>query len=333
MSRIQGKTITDGVQVYAGIDISKASLDLHVLEPTGGAKGGGLARRFANTHEGIAMLLGCLAERGAGRPCRVVFEPTGRFHLALWRALHEAGHAAVPYNPFRARRFAEADGAMAKTDAIDARVLARAAAFMDLPAVPPPAGNILRIKELHSLRLGLVRALRAAKNRRGAAREALARRLLGDQIALLEAQIAELDAELARMIGADPQLARRRDILVSVPGIGPVSATALIAELPELGAASDKQIAALLGVAPMNRDSGTWKGARRIKGGRARLRAALHMAALAAARCNPDLKACRNRLADAGKHAKVILTAVLRKLVILANALVRDDRLWTPIRP
>jgi transposase len=329
MSRIQGKTISNGVRVYAGIDVSKATLDLHVLKPEGGGEGGSLARRFANTGEGIAALLVCL---GSGR-CRVVFEPTGRFHLALWRALHAAGHAAVPYNPFRARRFAEADGAMAKTDAIDARVLARAAAFMDLPAAPPPAENILRIKELHSLRLSLVRGRRSAKNRHGAACDAMARRLGEAQIAFLQSQIAELDAELTRMIGADPQLARRRDILASIPGIGPASIAALTAELPELGQLDDKQVAALVGVAPMNRDSGTWKGTRRIKGGRARLRAALHMAALAAARANPALKAFRQRLAAAGKPPKVALTAVLRKLVILANALIRDDRLWTPIRP
>ena len=161
----------------------------------------------------------------------------------------------------------------------------------------------------------------------------LARLLLNEQKELIEAHISEIEAELARLIAADPGLARRRDILASIPGFGPVSATALIAELPELGAASDKQIAALLGVAPMNRDSGQWRGQRRIKGGRARLRSTLYMAALAAARHNPPLKAFRDRLKAAGKSAKVALTAVLRKRVILANALIRDNRLWTPQKP
>jgi transposase len=325
MSRIQGKTISNGSRVYAGIDVSKASLDLHALLPDGGR----LSRRFANDAAGIGALTACL---GAA-PCRAVFEPTGRFHLGLWRALDAAGHEPVPWNPFRARRFAEVEGKLAKTDAIDARVLARAAACLDLAPAAPPAWNRLRIKELHSLRLGLVRSLRAAKNRHGAACDALARRLLGEHIAFIETQIAEVAAELARLIGADPQLARRRDILASIPGIGPASIAALIAELPELGAVPDKQIAALLGVAPMNRDSGFWRGRRRIRGGRYRLRAALHMAALAAARCNPALKAFRQRLAAAGKPPKVALTAVLRKLIILANALVRDDRPWTPVRP
>jgi transposase len=163
---------------------------------------------LANTQAGLAALLACLAECGAGRPCRVVFEPTGRFHLALWRALHGAGHAAVPLNPYRARHFAEADAVLAKTDAIDARVLARACAFMDLPAAPPPAEDHLRIKELHGLRLSLVRALRAAKNQNGAARDALARRLLSERAAFLETQLAEIGAELAHLIEADPVLAR-----------------------------------------------------------------------------------------------------------------------------
>lgn len=329
MSRIQGKTISDGASVYAGVDVSKAVLDLHVLAPGGR----GRQRRFANDASGIASLLGWLSACGAGRPCRVVFEPTGRFHLGLWRALDRAGHAAVPFNPYRARHFAEADGEPAKTDAIDARVLARAAASMDLPAAPPPTQEQLRIKGLHGLRLGAVGMLRAAKNRRGATSDVLAERLLGAQIALFEAQIAEIDAELARLIEAEPELARRRAILASVPGIGRVSAAALIAEMPELGNLADKKAAKLLGVAPIDRQSGERTGRSRIKGGRRRLRAALYMAALAAARANPDLHAFRNRLKARGKPAKLILTAVLRKLVTLANALVRENRLWSPVRP
>lgn len=334
MSRIQGKTISDGAPVYAGVDVSKATLDLHVLGAGGsGGAGGGLRRRFSNDAAGIAALLDALAGCGADRPCRVVFEPTGRFHLGLWRELHGAGHAAVPFNPYRARHFAKADGEPAKTDAIDARVLARAAASMDLAAALPPIEESLRIKELHGLRLGTVGMLRAAKNRLGAACDTLAERLLADQIALFEAQIAELGAELARRIAARPELARRRDILASIPGIGPVSAAALIAEMPELGSLGDKQPAKLLGVAPFDRQSGNWTGRSRIKGGRRRLRAALHMAALAAARANPDLRAFRDRLRAAGKPARLILTAVLRKLVTLANILIRENRIWTSSRP
>jgi transposase len=325
MSRIQGKTFTDSSQVYAGIDVCKASLDLHVLDPGGD----GMSRRFANTPSGIRSLI---ARLGDNR-CRVALEPTGRFHLAVWRALDGAGMEVVLLNPFRARRFAEAMGQLAKTDAIDARVLAQAAARLDTAPSSPPSEICLRIKELHGVRSGFARALTAARNQRGAASDKLARRLLAGQIALIEAHLAEIEAELARLIEADPALARRRDILASVPGLGPVCVTALIAELPELGTASDKQIAALVGVAPFNRDSGKWRGKRRVKGGRAHLRRVLYMAAVTAARFNPALTAFRERLRAAGKPPKAAFTAVLRKLVILANALVRDDRLWSPQKP
>jgi len=325
MSRIQGKTITEGSAVYAGVDVSKAWLDLHVL---GGDSA--LARRFANDEPGIGALVAVLAERSARAPCRVVFEPTGRLHHALWRALHCAGHATVPYNPCQARYFAKASGKLAKTDAIDARVLAFAAASMDLPAAPPPGPDLLRIKELHGLRLGVVAALRAARTRRSASSDALGLRLLDDQIDLLAAQRDQLDAEIARLIADDPVLARRREILLSVPGIGPASVAALTADMPELGHLCHKTAPALLGVAPMNHDSGNSTGRATPRGGRRRLRASLHMAALAAARANPDLKAFSERLKARGKPPMVVVTAVLRKLIILANALIRDDRLWQP---
>jgi len=325
MSRIQGKTFTDTHQVYAGIDVCKASLDLHVLDPDGD----GASRRFANTPSGIRSLLAWLGDE----PCRVALEPTGRFHLAIWRALDGAGMEVVLLNPFRARRFAEVMGYLAKTDAIDARVLAQAAARLDAAPSSPPSDICLRIKELHGVRSGFARALTAARNQRGATSDKLARRLLAEQITLTEAHLAEIEAELARLIEADPALARRRDILASVPGLGPVCVTALIAELPELGTASENQIAALVGVAPFNRDSGKWRGKRRVKGGRAHLRRILYMAAVTAACFNPALTAFRERLRAAGKPPKAAFIAVLRKLVILANALIRDDRLWTPQKP
>jgi len=326
MSRIQGKAITDGPAVYAGVDVSKASLDLHVVES--GSRG--LARRFTNDEAGIAALVAALSGRSGGRTCKVVFEPTGRLHHALWRALHAAGHATAPYNPHWARQFAGANGQLAKTDAIDARMLAFAAASIRLPVVAPPAEDQLRIKELHGLRLGVVAALTAAKTRRHATTDDLGLRLLDAQIGLLDAQRGELDAELHRLIAEDPARTRRRDILISIPGVGPASTVALCADMPELGQLTDKAAAALLGTAPMDRESGNTRGRATPRGGRRRLRAALHMAAIAAARANPDLKAFAQRLKARGKPGKVIITAVLRKLIILANALIRDDRLWTP---
>lgn len=322
MSRMQGKDCTDGLTAYAGIDVCKAWLDVHVA---------GVPRqeafRVANDKTGIA---GLVARLKALAVARVALEATGRMHLGVWTALAATGIPVVVLNPYRARKFADALGWLAKTDAIDASLLALAAARLDLAPSPPPSKERRRLKELQALRRNLVARRVALLNQLADTADALARRLLAAEKRLVERHLAELEAELGALVMADPDLARSYEILVSVPGIGPASAIALIAELPELGHASDKEIAALVGVAPMNWDSGAQRGRRRIKGGRAALRAALHMAALAAARANPALRAFRQRLLAAGKAPKVILTAVLRKLLILANALIRDNRIWAP---
>ena len=281
--------------MYVGIDVSKSLLEVAVVAAAD--DGAEEAWRVANTAAGVAELVRRLDRV---RVVRAALEPTGRMHLAAWTALAEAGIAVAVLNPYRARSFALANGRLAKTDAIDARMLALAAARLDAAETPPPSPARLRLKELQAVRRNLVGR-----------------------------HIARLEAESRAIVDADPALARVFAILVSVPGLGPVSALALIADLPELGCASDKEIAALLGVAPMNRDSGTWRGQRRIKGGRAPLRAALALPALAASRANPALAAFRARLREAGKPHRVVMTAVLRKLVVLANALIRDDRLWT----
>lgn len=329
MSRIQGKDHTDSATAYVGIDVCKAWLDVHIIGHVIGAEGE-MAFRVGNSGAGIAELLRLLD----GVPvARAALEATGRMHHGVWAALDAAGIPVIAFNPYRARRFAEVVGQLAKTDAIDARILARAAAQLDLAPTPPLSPERLRLKELRALRRNLVARRVALANQRAATADALARRLLDAERRLVERHVARLEAELLAVIEADPEFARIHAILVSIPGIGPASAVALIADLPELGKASDKQIAALVGVAPMNWDSGPRRGQRRIKGGRAPLRAALQMAALAAARANPDLRTFRSRLADAGKPHRVVITAVLRKLLALANTLLKDNRLWTPIRP
>ncbi|MFQ5567251.1 MAG: IS110 family transposase [Paracoccaceae bacterium] len=325
MSRMQGKDSTDNTTAYAGIDVCKAWLDIHLL-----AGEREEAFRVANTAEGIAALLRGLAGFTVGR---AALEATGRMHHAVWDALHGAGILVVELNPYRSRKFADALGLLAKTDAIDARLLAMTAMSLDLAPSPPPTREMRRIRELQALRRNIVARRSALLNQLAAATDRFARRLLEAEKRLVERHAARIGAELLAMIETDAQLARTYAILVSIPGIGPVSAIALIADLPELGAASEKQIAALAGVAPMNWDSGNTRGRRRIKGGRATLRAALRMAALAAARANPDLRAFRQRLVAAGKPHRVAITAVLRKLIILANSLVRDNRIWTPQRP
>lgn len=272
MSRIQGKDSTDNTTAYAGIDVCKAWLDIHLL-----AGEREEAFRVANTRAGIAELLGRLAGVTVSR---AALEATGRMHHAVWEALHGAGIPVVVLNPYRARKFADALGLLAKTDAIDARLLAMAAASLNLAPSPPRSPKSLRIKELQSLRRNLVARRVALLNQLSAATDALARRLLEAEKRLVERHTARLEVELLAMIEADPELARTHAILVSIPGIASVSACALIADLPEIGAASEKEIAALAGVAPMNWDSGMMRRRRRIKGGRAPLRAALHMAAL-----------------------------------------------------
>jgi transposase len=325
MSRIQGKDFTDKATAYAGIDVCKAWLDVHVL---GAGRDAGF--RVANTAAGIGELLARLD----GIPlARVLLEATGRMHHAVWAALDRAGIPVVEINPYRSRKFADAVGQLAKTDAIDARLLAMAAASLQLAPTPPRPPNILRLKELQALRRNLVARRVALANQLAVATDRLVRRLLAAEKRTVARHVAEVEAEILAVVEADERLARTHAILVSVPGIASVSACALIADLPELGTATDKEIAALAGVAPMNWDSGALRGRRRIKGGRAPLRAALHMAALAAARANPALAAIRQRMREAGKHPSIIRVAILRRLIVLANTLVRDDRPWTPQRP
>ena len=320
MSRIRGKTTTMRPIFYAGIDVSKAQLELAASDAG--------AHRFSNDAPGIAALIACLRRAAAGRPCRAAFEPTGRMHLALWRALDEAGLGPVPVAPYRARRFAEADGRLAKTDALDAAMLARAAEALDLAERPAPSEEALRIKELKTLRDGVTDMLAAAKNRLRAAEDPLAIGLIEAQIVFWEGQKADLDRALDQAISADPETARRREIITSIPGFAEVSATTLLVGMPELGALGPKRAGALIGAAPMMRQSGAWTGRARPRGGRRNLAVRLHMAALAAARANPDMARFRRRLRAAGKPPKVILRAILRKLVILADALIRDNRTW-----
>ena len=314
---MQGKDNTDSKPAYVGIDVCKAWLDVCVSQ--GGRH---TTWRVANTGAGVRELIGRL---GGFEVRRVALEATGRMHLAVFAALAERGIAVVVLNPYRARKFADALGRLAKTDRIDARVLALAAERLDVAPVAPPSPERLRLKELTALRRNLVARKVALANQLAASRDGFARRLLTEEHKRVARHLARLEAELEACVAADPALARLYAILVSIPGLGRLSAIALITDLPELGHASDKQIAALVGVAPMNWDFAAGGGA----SGRAR--AAASGAGHGSARGGGAirLKAFGNVRA-AGKAHRLVLTAVIRKLVVLANALVRDDRLWTP---
>lgn len=313
-----------------GIDISKHWLDVGCFPEASGGVG---ETRFANTAAGHAELLGWLEAveaRAEGGPARLAFEATGAYHRGLAEALERAGRRFCKVNPRRARRFAQAAGKLAKTDRIDAAMLARMGHLLDLEPQAPRGEKQSDLNALASARSALLKDLAALAARREAAAHDLVRDQLARRHAALEADLAELDAALAALIAADEALRARAAILVSIPGLGAVSAAAILAGFPELGRLGNRQAAALAGVAPVTRSSGQWRGRAFIGGGRAGLRRSLYMPALVAARFNPDMRAAYQRLVAAGKPKKLAIIAVMRKLVVLANALLRDGRKWAP---
>lgn len=304
-----------------GIDISKATLDAFRMSD-------GRREQFSNVPAGLKKLKKWLGKS----PARVIYEPTGPYHRDLEQALAGTCHGLVKVNPTRARRFAQATGQTAKTDRVDAELLARMGEVLNLEASPARSEALMEIKELHVARVGLIKDRTACRNRLGAARCKVIISQLNARYRQIKAQIAQIDAELVRYVKADPELARRYEILLSIPGIGQVAAIALIVEMPELGSMNAKEVASLAGLAPVTRQSGKWKGKARISGGRQTIRNMLFMPALIATRFNAPLRRTHEALIGAGKPWKVSITAVMRKLVILANALVRDDRTWAETR-
>jgi transposase len=308
------------IALTAGVDISKDHLDV-------GLYPGGAAKRFANDAKGHRALIGWLTP---SQIARVVFEATGAYHRAFERSLALAGLPMAKVNPRQARRFAEAAGKLAKTDRLDAAMLARFGALLQ-PAVRPIVSETLAdMKELWVARNALVKDRTAALNRQKQLRSALLRRQSSQRLKQIDTQLKAIDAALETLSGSDPDLKARFDILISIPGISTTTAFAILIEMPELGALEEGQVASLAGLAPMTRDSGQWKGKRSIRGGRAGVRRALYMPALVAIRFNTDLRAKYQALRAAGKAPKVAITAIMRKLLILANALLRDRRQWSP---
>jgi transposase len=306
-----------------GVDISKDHLDAHRVSD-------GASRRFANDKNGHRAFLKWLGgETGA----RIVYEPTGPYHRAFEQRLAAAGFALVKVNPRQARRFAEATGRLAKTDRLDAAMLARMGALLDLEARPARSPILNDLKDLSMARAALVKNRTAARNRAKTLTLVILKRHNAEQLRQIERQIAAIETEIMNRVEADIDLARRFDILVSIPGVSAITAFALIIDMPELGTLENTQAASLAGLAPVARQSGQWTGRASIRGGRANVRQALYMPALVAMRFNPDLKAKYDQLKAIGKASKVAITAIMRKLVVLANALLRDGRKWTPELP
>ncbi|WP_323009382.1 IS110 family transposase [Paracoccus sp. (in: a-proteobacteria)] len=300
-----------------GVDISKPTLDAFRLRMRE-------HRQFPNDRAGCAALIRWIGASAV----RVVFEPTGPYHRLFEASLVAAGIEAVKVNPRSSRRFAEATGELAKTDRIDAAILARMGAVLDLEGRPAKTETLHDLREMGVARQALVKDRIAATNREQIAVNPVIKRQLRARLKQIGIQLKEIDAAIATLVGADPGLSRRRDVLASIPGIGTVTAMSILIEMPELGTLDNKQAASLAGLAPMTRQSGTWSGRARIRGGRRSLRTALYMPALVALRFNPDLKQKYQALKDAGKPSKVAITAIMRKLLVLANALLRDDRKW-----
>jgi transposase len=321
MARMQGKTTTEAYQYFAGVDVSKANLDLRVF-------GAGRGQRFGNDEAGIAALLAAL-----GAPHLVVFEPTGRYHVALWRALERAGHGAAPYNPYLARQLATGLGRHAKTDRIDALVLSTIAARIRPEVKRAPGDFELEIKELFAAQRAAIKRRAMARTQAAASFNPEVKRHLDTEIAFLTTEVDALTAALTALFAANPATRRIREIVMSIPGLAEGAAATIIANLPEIGALTRGEIAALTGTAPMTQQSGLWSGRARTKGGRRTLRADLHMNGVSAMTHNPDLRIFAERLRAKGKHAYAIITAVLRKILVLLNALVQQDRLWTPEKP
>ena len=305
-----------------GVDISKDHLDAHRMSD-------GSSRRFDNDAAGHKVFMHWLGQPDA----RIVYEPTGPYHRTFERGLAQAGFALVKVNPRQARRFAEATGKLAKTDRLDAAMLARMGALLNLEARPMRSPILNDLKDLHMAREALVKSRTAAKNRAKNLTLPILRRHNAEQLRQIERQMAAIKKEIMTLIEADADLARRFDILVSIPGVSAITAFALIIDMPELGTLENGQAASLAGLAPVARQSGNWTGRAFIRGGRANVRQALYMPALVAMRFNPDLRAKYDQLKAAGKASKVAITAIMRKLLLIANALLRDGRKWAPNLP
>jgi len=309
-------------QNFVGVDVSKDRLDVALCpEPSFWS--------VPNDEAGIQVLVKRLL---ALQPTRIVLEATGGYEVPALSALGAAGLPVVAVNPRQTRDFAKAAGLLAKTDRIDATALARFAEAMKPEIRPLPDAAAQKLGALIARRRQLIQMLTAEKNRRQIAAKSVLKEI-DRHVAWLEEALRRIDEDLRNTIRNSPAWREKDDLLQSATGIGPKTSAVLIAELPELGQLSRHEIAKLAGVAPMNRDSGRYRGERHIQGGRAMVRSALYMATLTAIRRNPVIAAFYRRLRDDGKKFKVALTACMRKLLVRLNAMLRDRVPWREKSP
>lgn len=305
-------------QVFVGIDVAKDRLDVHV-------RPSGEAFAVARDSEGVASLVDRLADL---KPGLIVLEATGGFETVVAGAVAAAGLPLAVINPRQIREFARATGRLAKTDKLDAEINALFAERIQPEPRPVPDNQARALAELIARRRQIVDMMTMERNRRHMLTSKRLIKSVDRLLAVLQKELSSLEHELDDTIRGTPAWREKEELLTSVPGVGNGLARTLLADLPELGQLGRRQIASLVGVSPFNRDSGRFRGKRTTWGGRAKVRSVLYMGALVASRHNPVLAAFYQRLRADGKEKKVALTAVMRKLLIILNAIVRDGRPW-----
>jgi transposase len=303
---------------YVGIDVAKESLDVCLLTES---------KRFTTTNDspGFGQLLKALPTPGS---CLVVLEATGGYQRAVVAELVTAGHQVAVVNPRQVRDFARGLGILAKTDQLDAEVIARFGQQAQPRALEKTSDIQQELQQLVTRRRQLIDLRTAETNRLEAATTKSVIKSLRSMIEQLQKKIRQVEKEITKLVESDEQLLCQAALMDSVPGVGAITAATLIAELPELGRLNRQEIAALAGLAPFNRDSGKFHGRRSIWGGRAAVRSVLYMAALTARRCNPVIQAFAKRLEQAGKPFRVVLTACMRKLLVILNTIVKNNSAW-----
>jgi len=321
-SHSQGRDIVMDVAFtsFVGIDIAKRTLDVHVLPER-------RSLQHSNDSKGRRQLREQLPPPGL---CLIVVEATGGYERALVAELIDAGYHVAVINPRQARDFAKACGHLAKTDRIDAAVLARFGEAVELRIQAKIPEKQLELQDLVARRRQLVQLRAGEMNRQQQAISKPVRKSLQETIDLLTKQIRRLEKHIAALVQSDDEWKQKTQIVQSVPGVGSQVSASLVSDVPELGRLNRQQIAALIGIAPFNCDSGQFRGQRTIRGGRISVRCSLYMAALSARRFNPVIRAFADRLAALGKKPKVILTACMRKLLVILNTMVKNKTVWNP---
>ena len=310
--------MTDIPSIHVGIDVAKARLDVFAGPEPG-------PRRFDHDAEGLARLIAWLQEL---RPRRIVLEATGGLERTLAQRLLEAELPTAVVNPRQVRDFGRALGRLAKTDKIDARLRADYARLIQPRPAEPIGETARKLRAAHARRRQLMGMIVAERNRLDRCDDAEIRGMIEHTVGQMNEQLSELDQRIEALVREDPDLHQRARLLASVPGIGHATAATLVGELPELGRCNRQQIARLVGVAPINRDSGTLRGRRTTGGGRHHIRTALYMPTLVALRHNPVIRRFYRHLLEQGKPKMVALTACMRKLLAILNRLIRENRTW-----